>query len=255
MELFLDQKLAINYKNNSQKIRVISEFWSEKNIFCPNCGNNIKNLENNKKVSDFLCEKCSENYEQKASQKEFKGKVISSEYKTIITRLSSENKPNFFFLHYLLDNYSVHNFFVVPKHFFVPEIIEKRKALAETAKRAGWVGSYILFSKIPNSGKIFYIEDNKEILKREVLEKWQKTAFLKEMKKPELKGWILDIMNCIDIMDKKEFSLQEMYAFEKELQLIHPENKNIRPKIRQQLQFLRDKKYIEFIEPGKYKIM
>jgi type II restriction enzyme len=255
MELLLDQNLAVRYKSNSQKVRVISELWSEKNIFCPNCGNSIKNLENNKKVSDFLCENCLENYEQKASQKEFKGKIISSEYNTIIARLASENKPNFFFLHYLLDNYSVHNFFVVPKHFFVPEIVEKRKALAETAKRAGWVGSYILFSKIPNSGKIFYVENNREILKKEVLEKWRKTAFLKEMKKPELKGWILDIMNCIDLLDKKEFSLQEMYAFEKELQLIHPENKNIKPKIRQQLQFLRDKKYIEFIEPGRYKIV
>jgi len=32
------------------------------------------------------------------------------------------------------------------------------------------------------------------------------------------------------------------------------ENKNIKPKIRQQLQFLRDKNYIEFIEAGKYRL-
>jgi type II restriction enzyme len=47
----------------------------------------------------------------------------------------------------------------VPKYFFVSEIIEKRKPLSITARRAGWTGSNILFSKIPNSGKIYYIED------------------------------------------------------------------------------------------------
>jgi len=254
MNLILDKKLANQYSNNSQKIRVISEIWTERNIYCPNCGNNLKNLENNKKVSDYLCEKCLENYEQKASQKNFRGKVISSEYKTIITRLSSGDKPNFFFLHYLIDNYSVNNFFVVPKYFFIPEIIEKRKALSENAKRKGWVGSYILFSKIPDFGKIYYVENGKEFSKKEVLAKWRKTDFLKDIKKDELKGWILDVINCIDSLNKKDFTLQDMYIFEEDLKIIHPENKHIKDKIRQQLQFLRDKNYIDFIGPGKYRL-
>lgn len=254
MNLLLDKNLAKEYSSNSQKIRVISEFWTEENIFCPNCGNDIKNLENNKKVSDFLCEECLENYEQKASQKKFQGKVISSEYKTIVARLSSKDKPHFFFLHYLIGDYSVNNFFVVPKYFFIPAIIEKRKALSENARRAGWVGSYILFSQIPNSGKIYYVENGKEFSKKDILTKWQKTAFLKDIKKDELKGWILDIMNCIDSLKKKEFSLQDIYNFEPDLKNIHPENKHIKDKIRQQLQFLRDKKYLDFISHGKYRL-
>lgn len=254
MNLVLDKNLAKAYNSNSQKIRVISEAWTEENIFCPNCGNKIKNLANNKKVSDFLCQKCLENYEQKASQKKFQGKVISSEYATILNRLSSPDKPHFFFLHYLIDNYSVNNFFVVPKYFFIPEIIEKRKALSENARRKGWVGSYILFSKIPDSGKIYYIENGKESSKKSVLAKWQKTAFLKNIKKDYLKGWILDIMNCIESLGRKDFSLQDVYAFENDLSVLHPENKNIKPKIRQQLQFLRDQGYLEFIEAGKYRL-
>jgi type II restriction enzyme len=254
MNLVLNKDLAKQYKSNSQKIRVISELWAEENIFCPNCGSKIKNLENNKKVSDFLCEKCLENYEQKASQKKFQGKVISSEYKTIVERLSSKNKPHFFFLHYLIGNYSVNDFFVVPKYFFIPEIIEKRKELSENARRKGWVGSYILFSKIPDSGKIYYIENGKEFSKKEILTKWRKTAFLKDIKKDELKGWILDIMNCIDSLNKKEFSLQDIYDFESDLKIVHPENKHIKDKIRQQLQFLRDKNYLDFVGQGKYKL-
>jgi len=252
MNTFFDTKIAQKYKSSSQKIRVMSESWTEENIICPNCGSILNSLDNNTKVSDFLCKKCFENYEQKASKNKFKKKVLSSEYFALVKRLKSLDKPHFFFLHYLEENYLVNDFFVVPKYFFIPEIIEKRKALSEKAKRSGWVGSYILFSKIPNSGKIYYIEDGREFSKKEILRKWRKTAFLKNIKKDELKGWILDIMNCIDAIDKKEFSLQDVYKFEKDLAFIHPDNKHIKDKIRQQLQFLRDKGYLNFISRGKY---
>lgn len=254
MNLIFDKKLGEKYSNNSQKVRVMSESWTKENIFCPNCGNCIKHLENNKKVSDFLCENCLENYEQKSSQKKFKGKIISSEYKTIVSRISSSDKPNFFFLHYIVSDYSVNDFFVVPKYFFVPKIIEKRKALSEKAKRSGWVGSYILFSKIPDLGKIYYVENGKCVNKNIVLERWQKTKFIKQIKKTESKGWILDIINCIDILNKKEFTLSDLYRFESDLKILHPDNKYIKDKIRQQLQFLRNKNYLDFVGKGRYKL-
>lgn len=43
------------------------------------------------------------------------------------------------------------------------------------------------------------------------------------------------------------------YAFESWLALRHPKNHNIKPKIRQQLQFLRDKGFVEFLGDGRYK--
>lgn len=155
---------------------------------------------------------------------------------------------------YLLEFLSVNDFFVIPKHFFVSEVIERRKPLGENAQRAGWVGSNILFSKIPKAGRIFYVENGNIIDKQDVLDKWQKTVFLKQVKQIEAKGWILDIMNCIDALNKKEFTLDDVYAFEHDLSLLHPNNNNIKPKIRQQLQFLRDKGYLEFIEAGKYRL-
>ena len=255
MELVFDISLSTSYKNNSQKIRVMSEKWTLENWFCPNCGSKLSELENNKKVSDFLCENCLENFEQKASKHKFKWKVISSEYYTLIKRLEDRSKPHFFFLHYIDIKYSVEDFFVVPKYFFVTDIIEKRKSLSKNAKRAGWTGSNILFDKIPDSWKIYYVENWKEIPKEKVLEKWQKTAFLREIKKDDLKGWILDIMNIIESLNKKEFNLKEIYAFEKDLKVLHPENNNIKAKIRQQLQFLRNKWYLEFVERGKYRVL
>jgi type II restriction enzyme len=76
----------------------------------------------------------------------------------MIERLQSDTNPNFFFLNYT-KNYEISNFVVIPKHFFTSEIIEKRKPLSETARRAGWTGCNILLSPIPESGKIFYIKN------------------------------------------------------------------------------------------------
>jgi type II restriction enzyme len=250
---FLSLENTTIYKNNSQKIRVATEEWVLSEIYYPSCGYRIENYKNNKPVADFFCKKCVEDFELKSKKGKIGKKVSAGAYSQMIKRINSTTKPNFFFMGYL-DSLFVNDFFIVPKHFFISEIIEKRKPLSSSAKRAGWVGSNILFSHIPKAGQIFYIENGKEISKKEVLEKWQKTVFLKKVTKIESKGWILDIMKCIDILNKKEFTLQDVYSFEKDLKIIHPENNNIKAKIRQQLQFLRDKNYLEFIEKGVYKL-
>ncbi|MBQ6904500.1 MAG: restriction endonuclease, partial [Spirochaetia bacterium] len=52
---------------------------------------------------------------------------------------------------------------------------------------------------------------------------------------------------------EQNFTLKQVYAFEDELKLKHPENNFVKDKIRQQLQYLRDKGFIEFISPGNYR--
>ena len=255
MKIVFNTKLAENYKSASQKIRVLSESWVDEEIFCPNCGINIDSYENNKPVADFYCPNCKEEYELKSKKNSIGEKVLDGAYKTMIERLQSSNNPNFFLLNYNVNNYEVLNFFVIPKHFFIPEIIEKRKPLSTDARRAGWVGCNILLQNIPQSGKIFYVRNKRTEPKAKILENWQKTLFLRESKKSELKGWILDIMNCIDKLGKNEFTLNEMYAFERLLSQKYTDNKHIKDKIRQQLQFLRDKNYLKFLGNAKYKLI
>lgn len=48
------------------------------------------------------------------------------------------------------------------------------------------------------------------------------------------------------------FTLANIYAFENELSAKHPDNQNVRAKIRQQLQVLRDLGLIEFLGSGEY---
>ena len=254
MQTVFNTQIAKPYKSNSQKIRVLTENWVNSEIFCPNCGHNVSDYENNRPVADFYCPNCMEEYELKSKRNNIGKKIVDGAYKTMIERLESQNNPNFFFLNYDLENYEVTNFAVIPKHFFVPKIIEERKPLSENAQRAGWIGCNILLNDIPKSGKIFYIKNKQIEPKEDILKNWQKTLFLRETKKMELKGWILDVMNCIDKLDKSEFTLQDIYDFEKNLSKKHPENNHIKDKIRQQLQFLRDKGYLKFFGNGKYKL-
>jgi len=254
MQTVFNAKIANQYKNNAQKIRVLSENWAINKVFCPNCGGNITNFENNRPVADFYCPMCNEEYELKSKKDSIGKKIVDGAYSTMVERLQSRNNPNFFFLNYDVQNYEIINFLVIPKHFFVPDIIEKRKPLSQNARRAGWVGCNILLEHIPKSGKIFYIKNKQTRTKENIINDWQKTLFLRDAKKSELRGWILDVMNCIDILDKSQFTLQEIYAFENLLKEKHPENKHIKDKIRQQLQFLRDKGYLRFLGNGKYQV-
>jgi type II restriction enzyme len=172
----------------------------------------------------------------------------------MIERLMGDQNPNFFLLNYNPRSFEVRNFLVIPKHFFVPAIIEKRRPLSLKAKRHRWVGCNVILKSIPESGKIFYVRNGEVVPKEKVLAGWQKTLFLRGEKQLSIKGWLLDVMRCVDRLGTREFTLNEVYAFENELSRLHPENKHVRDKIRQQLQFLRDKNYLEFSGHGKYRL-
>ena len=58
----------------------------------------------------------------------------------------------------------------------------------------------------------------------------------------------------IEKFGKQKFTLNDVYAFEDKLDKLHPENKHIKDKIRQQLQVLRDKGYVEFLGRGVYQV-
>lgn len=255
MNLFLDKHIAKSYKSPSQRIRVLTEDWADRNVYCPSCGCPVRKYYNNRPVADFYCDNCREDYELKSKKENIGVKILNGAYKTMLVRLKSNHNPNFFFLSYHMDTLAVLDLLIIPKHFFIPDIIEKRKPLTPNARRAGYVGCYILLRKIPQSGKIFLIKDRKIKPKNAVLEMWKKTLFLREEKQVKAKGWLLDIMNCIDVLGRKVFSLDEVYSFEDDLCLKHPDNKHIKDKIRQQLQFLRDKGYLEFLGRGKYRVV
>ena len=249
----MEQEIAKLYSSPAQRIRVMTGKWVSRAGFCPSCGRALSQFGNNKPVADFYCGNCSEEYELKSKNGNVGKKIVDGAYATMIERLKSDNNPNFFFLTYDKSTLAIRNFLTIPKYFFVPSIIEKRKALASTARRAGWVGCNIDVSNVPDLGKIFFVQNGIVRSKDEVLERWSKTEFVRSTGSVESKGWLLDVLVCVERIKKQEFSLDDVYAFEGYLQAKHPANNNVRAKVRQQLQFLRDKGVIEFVRRGRYR--
>jgi type II restriction enzyme len=89
--------------------------------------------------------------------------------------------------------------------------------------------------------------------KVEVIGQWKQSDTLLRAE-PARRGWLADTLTCVERLFST-FTLDEMYAFEKELAAKHPENHHIRPKIRQQLQLLRDLGLVKFISPGMYQYL
>ena len=65
-------------------------------------------------------------------------------------------------------------------------------------------------------------------------------------------GWLLDVLKCGEKIPTSPLSSSHVYAFEPELKKKHPGNHHIKDKIRQQLQVLRDKGFIDFVGRGRY---
>ena len=224
-------------------------------VYCPNCGSaKIDAFPNNSPVADFYCATCKEEYELKSQKVAFRDKILDGAFRTKCDRLAANNNPSLFLLNYDLKLLSVTNFFVVPKHFFVRDIIEERKPLSPFARRAGWIGSKILLNHIPDAGKIFIVRGGLLEPKESVLAKWQRTLFLRDQKQ-DARGWLIEVMKCVEAIGKREFQLDDVYRFEGELSRIYPGNQNVRPKIRQQLQFLRDRGYLDFVSRGYYRLL
>ena len=252
MNFKLNIGLTGGYKNSSQKIRVMTEAWVADNIFCPVCGSpHVSHLSNNLPVADIVCPHCGENFELKSKSSTISNKITDGAYSTMIERINSISNPELFIMQYS-KNLEVVNLTLIPKFFFVPSIIEKRKPLSENARRAGWTGCNILLSKVPEQAKITIIKNQ---ICADVDLVVGQYAKLRQLQTNNIsgRGWLMDILNCVNSIKSSDFFLDDIYGFAGQLKLKHPDNQHIQAKIRQQLQLLRDKGFIEFLGNGHYR--
>ena len=125
MNLILDNSIVENYHSSTQIARVLTENWVTQNMYCPRCGNlKIKHFENNRPVADFFCPSCNNEYELKSKIGALGQKINDGAYSTMIERITSNNNPDFLFMSYSKQELKVKDLILIPKHFFVPDIIE-----------------------------------------------------------------------------------------------------------------------------------
>jgi type II restriction enzyme len=153
------EESQLSYSSGTQKARAWTETWVSAQAYCPHCGNaKMSQFPNNSPLADFLCTSCNEEFELKSQKGKFGATVTDGAYKTKCERLAANNNPNLLLMNYDVKSLSVVNLLIVPKHFFVKDIIEERKPLAATARRAGWIGSKIRLDRVPESGKIHIVK-------------------------------------------------------------------------------------------------
>jgi type II restriction enzyme len=254
MDLCFDTSKAAGYKSGSQIARVLTESWARMNLYCVSCrADRLAPARENTRVVDFVCDKCREQYQLKSQGKPLGSKVADAAYAPMAEAIAHNRSPNFLFMHYSRDAKCVENLLLVPRHFVTLSCIEMRNPLSPKARRAGWQGCNILLGALPGDARIPLIHGGHAMSPRDVRKDYARFRFLSEQKANE-RGWLADVLKCVRDLGKEDFTLREVYEYEASLKRLHPANKNVRPKIRQQLQVLRDRGMLTFLSPGHYRL-
>jgi hypothetical protein len=111
-----------------------------------------------------------------------------------------------------------------------------------------------ILSKVPKENKIKYEKSERDLFPSSTYEP-QEDRYDGGIESivNSLSGWRLEVFKSTLEIQPEIFNLDDVYSFEGHFQKIYPDNKNIRAKIRQQLQELRDIGLIEFVQPGVYR--
>jgi type II restriction enzyme len=252
MDLQLPLSLSVKYRSNTQRVRVMTEGWAHQNAYCPDCLSPIVATTPNTPATDFLCRACTNAFELKSKSGSFGARIVDGAYSAMSSRINDGTQPHLFLLSYTAE-FHVAQFEVIPRSFLTLPVIERRNPLSDRAKRSGWVGCNIVIGDVPEDGRIPYVRNGEPAAPATVQAQWQRSAFLDRMA-VDSRGWLVATMNCLRRLGRREFSLREAYEFEEKLRKQFPNNRHIRAKIRQQLQLLRDRGWLEFKGRGSYSI-
>lgn len=254
MNITMPISLAAGYKSPAQRARVVTEGWATEELYCPACSEDrLAASPPNTHAVDFECRRCTQSYQLKGKSSAFTGKVVDGAYKAMMAALLSDTVPNLLLLHYSSTAWTVANLVLVPAFAFPPSAIECRKPLAVTARRAGWVGCFIVLARIPVEARIDLVRGGQAVPPSSVRAQHQRLLPLKQIAAPE-RGWTLDVLNVARGLGRHEFTNEDIYARSDELRRLHPENRHVTDKIRQQLQVLRDAGFLDHIGRGRWRL-
>jgi type II restriction enzyme len=254
MNLSMRGELANAFKSGSQRAGNVTEAWGADNFFCPNCSSpKLDWLKPGTKANDYRCPNCGFWFQLKSQKSRIGSSITDGAYAAMMEAIKEDRSPNFFFMHYDLATWSVRNLLLVPHFAFPPSAIIKRKPLSVTARRAGWVGCNFALNRIPVEARITIVTETQIVSAKEVREQFKKVKPLQEISMKQ-RGWTLDVLNIVRRLGKPEFKNEEVYAFAGELEKLHPDNRHIRDKIRQQLQVLRDAKLLIHVGSGLWRL-
>jgi type II restriction enzyme len=244
-----------HYKSPQQRIRAVTEDWGESNLYCANCrSDELTRLKANTPTIDFDCPKCKAVFQLKGRKHPIGGILADAAYNKMREAILSDQTPNILALHYDADTWRVRDLILIPHFAFSLAAVKRRPPLKDTARRHGWVGCNIILSNIPSDARIPMVSDGLASNPAEVRRQYRRLKPLAKLRLEE-RGWLLDVLNVVRSLDRTTFSLNDVYSQEAHLASLHPKNQHVQPKIRQQLQFLRNKGFVQFLGAGQYRLL
>ena len=254
MLLRCDTSLASSYISGAQKSRVLSELWLESNGYCLACDSAVlRRARANTRATDFSCPKCEQSYELKAFRVQPKRSLVDGAYSALMGRILNGSAPTLMMLE-RNECWEIRSLTAIHHLFLTPEVIERRKPLSETARRAGWIGCKIRLDRIVSDAKISIVASGEPSDPRAVRGAFKRFENLSKVS-PAKRGWTTLTLGIVRSLQSHSFRLKDLYDREDDFAHVYPSNKNIRPKIRQQLQVLRDLGYLEFLGNGGYRAL
>lgn len=246
--------LATAYKSAAQRARVVSEGWGEENLYCPNCPSPmLRRSSANTAAIDFTCPRCDAPYQLKSQSKPFSARITDAAYEAMRSAVLLGRTPNLLALHYDPAGWQVRSLVLIPRFAFSLSCIERRKPLSASARRSGWVGCNIVLANIPPDARIPLIANGMAVSPASIRRQYDRLRPLAKLGH-DTRGWTLDVLNIVRSLGQDEFSLAEVYAHADALARLHPDNRHVHDKIRQQLQVLRDLGWVEFLGRGQYRL-
>lgn len=252
MQLQMTSERAANYKSASQRARVLSEAWARDNLYCVRCSSpSLRPAPPNAKVVDFVCPSCEAPFQLKSQARAFSRRICDSAFEPMRHAILENQAPNLFALHYDRARWNVLNLIFIPSFALTLSSLERRKPLGPQARRKGWVGCNILLTNIPADARIVLVSQGTAVSSEAARHLFARLRGLETLPH-DRRGWTLDVLNTVRSLGKARFTLSDVYSYSGELQRLHPRNRHVREKIRQQLQQLRDMGLVEFVGRGSY---
>ncbi|MFQ5695795.1 MAG: DpnI domain-containing protein [Terriglobia bacterium] len=254
MQIRLPRQLVGGYKSLSQQARVVTEAWGERNFYCLNCSSpRLERTRHGTEAIDYTCPRCEAPYQLKGQSRALGGRIMDAAYEAMLRAIRGGRTPNLFALHYDRTDWRVRNLILVPRFVFTESAIEKRRPLSRFARRRGWVGCNIVLENLPGDARIPLVVDGRVQEPRAARKQYEAMRPLEKIGM-EARGWTLDVLKVVRGLRRREFTLADAYACTGELARLHPRNRHVEPKIRQQLQRLRDLGFVEFLGRGCYRL-
>jgi type II restriction enzyme len=254
IELEYNTPLFANYKSNSQKARVVSEAWILRNGYCLACNSDrLLQTAANTRTKDFICPQCFQGYELKSTRSAFGRRIADGAFSAMMTTIREGRTPSFLLMEYS-STWQVRDLTALHHSLITQDCIEERRALGPMARRAGWIGCNIILPRIALEGRIPLVTAGNAHSREASRAAFARLQFLSRMP-AKRRGWAASLLNLLRQLPTDRFSLSDAYFFESHLARLYPGNNNVRPKIRQQLQVLRDAGIIEFETRGHYKFV